>query len=85
VSLAKEVRHEPRIALDGGEDGLDFHRRIISQAPAYLRAGGWLLLEMGQGQGARVSALIQEKADFLRPEILSDLSGMERVVKVQKR
>jgi methylase of polypeptide subunit release factors len=44
-----------------------------------------LLLEMGQGQGARVSALIQENADFLRPEILSDLSGMERVVKVQKR
>jgi release factor glutamine methyltransferase len=85
ASLAKEVRNEPRIALDGGEDGLDFHRRIISEAPAYLQAGGWLLLEMGQGQGARISALIREKADFLRPQILSDLSGIERVVKVQKK
>jgi len=85
ASLAKEVRNEPRIALDGGEDGLDFHRRIISQAPEHLQTGGWLLLEMGQGQGAGVSALIQEKADFLRPQILSDLSGIERVVKVQKR
>jgi release factor glutamine methyltransferase len=84
-SLAKEVRNEPRIALDGGEDGLDFHRRIISEAPAHLRAGGWLLLEMGQGQGARVSALIREKVDFLRPQIHSDLSGIERVIKAQKK
>jgi len=85
ASLAREVRHEPRMALDGGEDGLDFHRRIISQAPAFLQAGGWLLLEMGQGQGASVSALIEEQVDFLRPQILSDLSGIERVVKVQRR
>jgi release factor glutamine methyltransferase len=84
-SLAKEVKNEPRIALDGGEDGLDFHRRIISEAPAHLRAGGWLLLEMGQGQGARVSALIGEKVDFQRPQIHSDLSGIERVIKVQKK
>ena len=83
-SLAKEVKNEPRIALDGGEDGLDFYRRIISEAPAHLRAGGWLLLEMGQGQGARVSALIGEKVDFLRPQVHSDLSGIERVIVVQK-
>ena len=83
-SLAKEVRSEPRIALDGGEDGLDFYRRIISQAPSHLQAEGWLLLELGQGQGARVSALIEEKGGFSKPQIFSDLSGIERVVKVQK-
>ena len=83
--LAREVRKEPRIALDGGEDGLDFYRSIISQAPSYLQRGGWLLLEMGQGQGPEVSARIEEKGDFLNPQLLPDLSGRERVVKVQKR
>jgi len=85
-SLAKEVRdYEPIIALDGGEDGLEFYRRLISQTPFYLREGGWLLLEIGQGQSLRVSKLMEEGGHFLNPECIPDLSGIERVVKAQKK
>jgi len=84
-SLAKEVRdYEPTIALDGGKDGLEFYRRIISGAPFYLREGGWLLLEMGQGQSEKVAEQIERRGTFLKPQILPDLSGIERVVKAQK-
>jgi release factor glutamine methyltransferase len=84
--LAREVRdYEPIIALNGGEDGLIYHRNIISQAPFYLKKGGWLLLEVGQAQGEKVSELIEKKGDFLAPERFRDLSGIERVVKAQRR
>jgi release factor glutamine methyltransferase len=85
-SLAREVRdYEPIIALDGGEDGLEFYRRLISQTPFYLREGGWLLLEIGQGQGPLVSELIEEEGYFLKPDCVPDLSGIERVVKAQRK
>ena len=84
--LAKEVRKEPFVALDGGEDGLDFYRSIISQASSFLRKEGWLLLEIGQGQGAKVTALINEKKErFFEPHLLPDLGGIDRVVRVQRR
>ena len=84
-SLAKEVRdYEPGIALDGGEDGLEFYRHLISQAPSYLREGGWLLLEVGQGQAEMVAKQIKGSGAFLKPQILPDLAGIERVVKVQR-
>jgi len=84
--LAREVKDfEPIIALDGGEDGLDFYRRIISAAPLYLRKRGWLLLEVGQGQGRKVSQLMEDKGEFLRPQMIPDLAGIERVLKAQKR
>ena len=65
-SLAKEVRdYEPIIALDGGEDGLEFYRRTSFPKPLFiLREGGWLLLEIGQGQGEKVSELIERKELF---------------------
>ena len=84
-SLAKEVRdYEPTIALDGGEDGLEFYRRIISGAPFYLREGGWLLLEIGWGQSEKIAEQIKRSGVFLKPQILPDLSGIERVVKAQR-
>lgn len=84
--LAREVKdYEPIIALNGGEDGLEFFRRITLQASCYLRKGGWLLLEMGQGQGPLVSEQIREGGDFLRPVCIQDGSGIERVVKAQKK
>jgi release factor glutamine methyltransferase len=84
-SLAKEVRdYEPTIALDGGEDGLEFYRRIITGAPFYLREGGWLLLEIGQGQSESVAEQIDRSGAFQKPQILPDLSGIERVVKAQR-
>ena len=85
-TLAKEVKdHEPTIALNGGEDGLAFYRRIIPEAPSYLRAGGWLLLEVALGKGPDVSAWIEEEGSFFKPGCIPDLSGIGRVVKAQRR
>jgi len=84
-TLAKEVKdYEPIIALDGGEDGMAFYRRIIPEAPFYLREGGWLVLEIALGQGPLVSKLIDEEGDFFKPECIPDLSGIGRVVKAHK-
>jgi release factor glutamine methyltransferase len=84
--LAREIRdHEPTGALNGGEDGLDFYRGIARQAPSYLRRGGWLLLELGQGQCERITEFLREKGEFSKPEFLKDFSGIERVVKAQKK
>ena len=85
-TLAKEVKdHEPRVALDGGEDGLAFYRRIIPEAHFYLREGGWLLLEVALGQSGIVSGMIDEGGHFLKPESIPDLSGIGRVVKAQRK
>jgi len=83
--LAREIKdHEPRLALDGGEDGLDFYRQMSRQVPPYLREGGWLLVEIGQEQGTEISALLEQSGSFRAPELVRDLSGIERVLKVQK-
>ena len=54
------------------------------QAPLYLREGGWLLVEIGRGQGREISALLEQSGCFKGPELVRDLSGIERVIKVQK-
>ena len=83
--LPRDVRnYEPISALNGGEDGLAFYRNIISLAPIYLRKGGWLLLEVGQGQGPKVYDMINQKGSFNLPELIKDFSGIDRVVKAQK-
>lgn len=83
--LTREIRdHEPWIALKAGKDGLDFYRRIISRAPQYLKRGGWLLLELGEGQGERVTELFESTGEFKNPIIVKDLSGIERVIKAQR-
>lgn len=79
-TLAPEVRcAEPRLALDGGEDGLDFYRRIIQQAPAYLVIGGRLMLEIGYDQGEDVAALLREEG-YYGVEIIQDYNRNDRVV-----
>jgi len=84
-TLAEEVKdYEPRIALDGGEDGLAFYRCIIPEASFYLREGGWLLLEVALGQSGSVSEMIEKEGNFLGPQCIPDLSGIGRVVKAQK-
>ena len=70
---------EPRGALDGGDDGLDFYRRITSEASEYLEAGGRLFLESGCDQARDVTALM-EKAGFVHVATVRDLSGLDRVV-----
>ena len=78
-TLAPEVRcSEPRLALDGGEDGLDFYRRIIREAPGYLVIGGRLMLEIGYDQAQAVSSLL-EQAGYYGIEILKDYGGNDRI------
>ncbi len=82
--LAIEVRaYEPMLALKGGVDGMDFYRRLLEDAPHYLRAGGFLALEVGSGQAKKVRSMA--KASWKDIEILFDLAGIERVVVLWKK
>ena len=79
--LEPEVRdHEPRLALDGGADGLDCYRRIAHQASDHIRPGGYLLLEVGDGQSAEVEKLLAEVGRFAEVETKPDLNEVPRVV-----
>lgn len=75
------VEHEPMIALDGGEDGLDFYRRIFAESQGYLRPEGMLFLEIGHDQGEAVCDLARDTERFEEIEIIKDLAGHDRVVK----
>lgn len=79
--LEPEVKdHEPRLALDGTEDGLLFYRKITEKSPDYLNEGGWLLVEIGYDQGESVSQLFIDNG-FKEVEVIKDLAGNNRVVK----
>ncbi len=78
-NLAPEVsRYEPRLALSGGPDGLEYIRRLIDQGPAKLKPGGALLLEVGMGQAELVAGMVHRY--FLDVTVYSDLAGIPRVV-----
>lgn len=82
--LPEEVRdYEPLEALNGGPDGLEVIRRIVSRAGEHLLEGGWLLLEVGEGQAQRVLELM-EGAGFEDLGLRRDYAGVERVVKGRK-
>jgi len=78
-SLAPEVRMEPTLALDGGNDGLDVIRKIVSRAPEFLWKGGVLLLEADPRQMEKITTLYKE-AGFSDIQTHADLSGRERVI-----
>ncbi len=83
--LQPEVRDfEPRLALNGGSDGLGIIRRLCVQLPAHLSDGGFAALEAGAGQ-ARAAAKLMEQAGLRDIEILFDYSGIERVVIAWRR
>lgn len=79
-TLMPEVRdHEPRMALEGGADGLDFYRILAKHAPLVLNPGGCLAVEIGHDQGAEVSALFLE-AGLTDVLVRKDMAGLDRVV-----
>ena len=83
-ALPPEIRlHEPRGALDGGEDGLAAIRRLLAQAPAHLWPGGAILLEIGQGQGPAVAALSRQHFPAAAIVVHGDSGGQERVVAIR--
>lgn len=79
-TLMPEVKdHEPYMALCGGEDGLDFYRKIIDASPEHLWGNGMLYFEIGYDQGEAVSTLMREKG-FQEIEVVKDYAGLDRVV-----
>jgi len=78
--IQKEVReHEPRVALDGGEDGLDFYRRIAKDVRSYLVKDGMLIMECGEGQANDILQIFPKREYAI---VLKDLAGVDRFVKI---
>lgn len=77
-TLQDEVQREPKLALNGGVDGLDFYRKIADDAPNFLFNGGFLAVEIGINQADDVKNLFAK--NFVDVEIIRDLAGIERVV-----
>jgi release factor glutamine methyltransferase len=76
---------EPRAARDGGKDGLDAIKNLCLQAEKRLKRGGFLLLEIGEGQAAAVKALLQKTFPGAATDVHKDLAGIERVIKVNNQ
>ncbi|MCX5697688.1 MAG: peptide chain release factor N(5)-glutamine methyltransferase [Candidatus Omnitrophica bacterium] len=82
--LQPEVRQEPRVALDGGSDGLDFYRRITKTAPRHLEEGGLLVMEMGYNQREAIEKICQGSGRLKVLEVVKDYSGIDRVIVTKK-
>lgn len=78
-TLAKDVQREPIIALDGGEDGLEFYRKIIKKAKEFLEENGYLALEFGYDQAEKVEKILLEN-EFEVLDIIKDYSGNTRAI-----
>ena len=79
-SLPREIGFEPKVALDGGEDGLKYYRRIIRQSPAYLKEGGYLIMETGDNQANDVSKMLSASGRFETIGRVRDNNNIERVI-----
>ena len=79
-TLSREVQNEPKLALDGGEDGLKFYRILIKEASNYLKNDGYLCMEIGYDQKEKVIELARKEEVFSKIDIVKDLSGNDRVI-----
>jgi release factor glutamine methyltransferase len=77
ATMAREVLHDPALALFSGADGLDLIRRFIPEAFRHLKPGGWLVLEIGHDQASQVAGFLQASS-FTAIEVKTDLSGVAR-------
>jgi release factor glutamine methyltransferase len=82
IPLLEVSRYEPVLALDGGTDGLELMRRLISQIPVVMKRGGLVLLEIGAGQGGGVLEIVQSLAPRTA-DVLLDYAGLERIVRIE--
>lgn len=86
AGLAPEIREwEPIVALDGGTDGLDAYRRIVSESGRYLAADGHVLIEIGDGMGKSIAEMFANAGDCEAAAVLRDYAGNERVIAARKR
>ena len=83
-TLSKEVQKEPHLALDGGQDGLFFYKRIIEQAHKYLNENGYLCLETGEDQREEVVDLITQNGNYKDIKTYKDLGENDRVIICEK-
>ncbi|MGN1352292.1 MAG: peptide chain release factor N(5)-glutamine methyltransferase [Clostridia bacterium] len=83
--LSKDVQKEPIIALDGGEDGLEFYRKIINEAYKFLNPKGYLCLEIGYDQKEAVIKLIEKTGKYFNIYSKKDLENNDRIVICKKR
>ena len=81
--LQPEIQYEPCIALDGGEDGLDFYRHLIAQSRHYLKRNGFLIMEMGYNQKNAIKKIFQNSEVFKIIEVIKDYNNIDRVVVTQ--
>ena len=85
ATLEAEVRDwEPRLALSGGRDGLDFYRRLLQNCPVRLRCGGWLVMEVGAGQSEAVMGMAGGQDSLDDCGLSYDYAGLPRVVSVRR-
>lgn len=78
--LQPEVRHDPALALYGGDDGLDFYRRIAADRPAYVKVGGHCAVEIGAGQADDVTAIFCRHGAYDHEQTVKDYGGIDRVL-----
>ena len=78
--LSEEVKKEPEIALSGGEDGLDFYKKIVKEVIDYLKLGSYLCLEIGYNQKKEVIEIIEKENRFVETYSKRDLYGNDRIV-----
>jgi release factor glutamine methyltransferase len=84
--LEPEIKdYEPREALDGGEDGLDFYWKWIPKLPGLLKKDGWAALEMGEGQAQAVSQIFKSSESYKNIKIVKDYAKCDRVILAQKK
>lgn len=81
--LPADVRREPAVALDGGEDGLDYYRAIIRYAHLVMKPDGFLILEIGDGQRAGIETIVQQYPRYDRLNFQKDYAGTDRIVWVK--
>ncbi|MDZ4658950.1 MAG: peptide chain release factor N(5)-glutamine methyltransferase [Bythopirellula sp.] len=86
AELAPDVRdHEPYLALDGGANGTEVIERLIPQTEEKLKSGGWLLMEVGSGNAARVEQLVKANPAFELAETIKDIANLPRVVQAKRK
>lgn len=82
-TLTKDVQSEPKIALDGGKDGLDFYRKIADSGSKYLNRQGYICLEIGYNQRIAVRQILENKKRYVNINCIKDLCGNDRVITAQ--
>lgn len=79
-TLSKQVRQEPILALDGGDDGLSFYKRIIEHTHKYIKNNGYLCLEIGYDQKEEVTNLLKQSKNYIEIYTIKDLSKNDRCI-----